>query len=112
MAFFKRKPPQSKTGAGDKAEAADKTALTPIVTLIAADLALRTGDRLVRRGIERGLLNGKAAKTSRVIRGRTLKETVIGTVLAEVAPDAIVGGGLVAKALRDRRRARKVADQD
>ena len=117
MAFFKRKPPQSKTGAGDKAEAADKTALTPIVTLIAADLALRTGDRLVRRGIERGLLNGKAAKTSRVIRGRTLKETVIGTVLAEVArrsvPGAIiVGGGLVAKALRDRRRARKVADQD
>ena len=118
MPFFKRKQSSDKTEPGPTA--VPTAGLSPIVTLIVADLAVRTGDRLVRRGIERGLLNGKPAQTGRVIRGRTLKETVIGTVLAEVArrsvPGAIlVGGGLIAQALRDRRLARKAAktpDQD
>lgn len=117
MTFFKRKQVPEKTAASKKVS---PSALSPIVTLIVADLAVRTGDRLLRRGIERGLLDGKPAKTGRVIRGRTLKETVIGTVLAEVArrsvPGAIlVGGGLLAQALRDRRLAKKAAktiDQD
>lgn len=106
MALFRKaRAPKSGTNS-------EKPALLPIVSLIAADLALRTGDRLVRRGVERGLLKGQPAKTARVIRGRTLTETVIGTVLAEVArrsvPGAIlVGGGLLAKALRDRRLAKK-----
>jgi hypothetical protein len=108
MAFFKRKQPPEKTADGDQA------ALSPIVTLIVADLAVRAGDRLVRRGVERGLLGGKPAQIGRVIRGRTLKETLIGTVLAEVArrsvPGAIlVGGGLIAQAMRDRRLAKSRA---
>ena len=119
MAFFKRKQPPDKTVASDK-QALSPPPLSPIVTLIVADLAVRAGDRLVRRGIERGLLDGKPAQTGRVIRGRTLTETVIGTVLAEVArrsvPGAIMGGGgLIAQALRDRRLAKKAAkaiDQD
>lgn len=108
MALFKRKQPVDQ--APDKT--ADTPALSPIVTLIVADLAVRAGEKLVRRGVERGLLDGKLAKTSRVIRGPTFKETILGTVAAEVArrsvPGAIlVGGGLIAKALRDRRLARK-----
>ncbi len=97
----------------------DEPRLSPITTLILADAAVRAGEALVRRGVQHGLLQGKAAKTSRVIRGRTLTETLIGTVLAEVArrsvPGAIlVGGGLLAKALRDRSRskAQKVADPE
>jgi hypothetical protein len=108
MAFFRKKQPTVRSPADDP------PSLSPIVTLIVADLAVRAGDRLVRQGVERGLLGGKPARTTRVIRGRTLKETVIGTVLAEVArrsvPGAIlVGGGLLAQALRDRRLARAEA---
>ena len=121
MAFFKRRSPPEPVAkaadakddaATDLAATSEKPELSAIATLIVADLAVRAGDRLVRRGIERGLLGGKPAQTGRVIRGRTLKETVIGTVLAEIArrsvPGAIVvGGGLIAQALRDRRRARQ-----
>jgi hypothetical protein len=113
MAFFKRKLPPDKPGETDQT-AGEPTPLSPIVTMIIADFALRAGDKLVRRGVERGLLGGKPAPEGRVIRGRTIGETVIGTVLAEVArrsvPGAIlVGGGLIAKALRDRRLAREEA---
>jgi len=98
----------------------EPASLAPIVSLIIAEVAVSAGDTLLRRGVERGLLNGKPVP-GRVIRGRTFKETVIGTVLAEVArrsvPGAIlVGGGLIAKILSDRRKtkraeAEKSADQ-
>lgn len=118
MAFFKRKRPADQ--APDNSATGDKPTVSPIVTLIVADLAVRAGEKLVRRGVERGLLDGKPAKTSRVIRGPTFKETILGTVAAEVArrsvPGAIlVGGGLIAKVLRDRRLAKKALkapDQD
>lgn len=79
--------------------------------MILADMALRAGQALVRRGVERGILQGQPAPKGRVVRGRSLGETVVGTVLNEVArrsiPGAIlVGGGLLAKALRDRHRAK------
>jgi hypothetical protein len=108
MAFFKRKQP------APKPETGAKSAIAPVVTLIAADLALRLGDRLLRRGVERGLLKGQKAPSGRVIHGPDFRATVIGTVAAAVArrsvPGAIlVGGGLIAKALRDRRRERLAA---
>jgi len=66
---------------------------------------------LLRRTVELGLLKGKAVP-GKVIRGSTIKETLIGTALAAVArrsvPGAIlVGGGLLAKAISDRRRAKR-----
>lgn len=116
MLFFKKKPVAISPAKAEKA-AEDGISLSPIVTLIVADMALRTGQTLVKQGVERGLLHGKPAKTGRMIRGRTLTETVIGTVLAEVArrsvPGAIlVGGGLIAKTLRDRRLARLAKSDD
>jgi hypothetical protein len=110
MAFFTRTPPEAKTPVADPPDGKPPS-LSPLLTVIAADLVLRAGESLVRRGVERGLLGGKPAQSGRVIRGATLQETVIGTVMAEVArrsvPGAIlVGGGLLAKALRDRRLAR------
>jgi hypothetical protein len=106
MAFFRKKQ------AAPKAESAAKPPVSPLVTMIAADLALRVGDRLLRRGVERGLLKGAPAPSGKVIHGPDFRSTVIGTVAAAVArrsvPGAIlVGGGLIAKALRDRHLARQ-----
>jgi hypothetical protein len=89
--------------------------LDPMVSLILADVAVRTGETLVRRSIDLVLLKGRAVP-GRVIRGRTITETVVGTVLAEVArrsvPGAIlVGGGLIAKTLSDRRKAKRARSQ-
>lgn len=91
-----------------------------MTNLILADIALRAGGALLRRGVERGLLGNKTgtAKAKKIIRGRTMGETLIGTALARVAtrsvPGAImVGGGLLAKTLYDRKRGKsaKVAGE-
>jgi hypothetical protein len=83
----------------------------PVANRVLADIALRSGVTLLRRAIENGLLEGKAgsARTRRIIKGGTLGGTVIATAAVRIAtrsiPGAIlVGGGLVAKALYDRRR--------
>lgn len=82
--------------------------LSPILTLIAADVALRAGHKVVRQAVEHGLLKGTAASKARLIRGNSVKETVVATAIAEVArrsvPGAIVVGGvLLAKFLHSRR---------
>ena len=95
------------TAGGTKNAGPSTNAMT---NLILADIALRAGGALLRRGVERGLLGNKTgtAKAKKIIRGRTMGETLIGTALARVAtrsvPGAImVGGGLLAKTLYDRR---------
>ena len=82
----------------------------PKTNLLLADIALRGGGMLVRQGLERGLLGRKYApeKTQRILKGRGFGEALIGTALAKLAtrsvPGAIlVGGGLIAKTLYDRR---------
>ena len=111
MAFFKRKRAKQPAAAGAPPP------VSPVVTLIAADLALRLGNRLLRGGVERGMLKGGKAPTGRVIPGVDFRSTIIGTVAVAVArrsvPGAIlVGGGLLAKALRDRRKARLAQAKD
>lgn len=85
----------------------------PKTNLILADIALRGGGLLLRRGIERGLLGMKYSpdKAKNIVKGRKLTETLAGAALARFAttsvPGAIVvGGGLLAKTLYDRRRNR------
>jgi len=97
--------------AADKPNDIAESAATSVATIVLADVALRAGSALVRRGIEHGLLHGKPAPGGRVVHGLTVKETVVGTVLAAVArrsvPGAIlVGGGLIAKMLIDHYRAK------
>ena len=97
-------------------DAADKVPApspTPMPNLILADIALRAGGSLLRRGVEKGLIGTKmgSKKAGRVIQGRTMMQTLVGTAIARVAtrsvPGAIVvGGGLLAKTLYDRRRSR------
>jgi hypothetical protein len=85
--------------------------LSPILTLIAADVALRAGHKVVRQAVEHGC-SGTAASKARLIRGNSVKETVVATAIAEVArrsvPGAIVVGGvLLAKFLHSRRAKRR-----
>lgn len=88
----------------------------PMTNLILADIALRAGGALLRRGVEKGLVGTALGnkKAGRIIKGRTMVQTLVGTALARVAtrsvPGAIVvGGALVAKSLYDRKRQRKAA---
>ena len=93
---------------------------SPITNLILADVLLRTGERLLRHSVETGVLgqkydNGKAKKTiqaKKILRGRSMAQTLIGAAIARIAtrsvPGAIVvGGGLLAKTLYDRRKGAK-----
>lgn len=87
-----------------------------LTNLIMADIALRAGGAIMRRGIERGLLGAKYTpqKAKDIVKGRTLTQTLVGTALARVAtrsvPGAIVvGGAMLAKALHDRSKGRHLA---
>lgn len=84
----------------------------PMTTVLLADIALRAGGALLRRGVETGILGQKFGqkKAGDIVKGRSLTQTLVGTALARVAtrsvPGAIVvGGGLLAKTLYDRRHA-------
>ncbi|MCW1382643.1 hypothetical protein OLX02_07385 [Novosphingobium sp. KCTC 2891] len=94
------------------ADAVPPPSPNPMTTVILADIALRAGGALLRRGVETGILGQQfgAKKAKKIIKGRSLGQTLVGTALARVAtrsvPGAIVvGGGLLAKTLYDRRHA-------
>ncbi|NMN03369.1 MULTISPECIES: hypothetical protein [unclassified Novosphingobium] len=94
-------------------------ATSPLTTLILTDIALSAGSALLARGVAgRGLAGrvlGRALPVRSpggLIKAPSLAGSLVGTAIARVAtrsvPGAIVvGGGLVAKALYDRRKARR-----
>ena len=91
---------------------------SPMTNLILADVLLRTGGQLLRNTVEAGLLGQKygKGKAKRIIRGRSMAQTLLGTAVARIAtrsvPGAIVvGGGLLAKTLYDRRRSAKAREE-
>jgi hypothetical protein len=86
----------------------------PATNLAIADIALRGGAALVRNAVEKKFLGRSMSprKAARLIKGRSMTESLIHGALARVAlrsvPGAIlVGGALVAKTLYDRGKARK-----
>lgn len=87
---------------------------SPMTNLILADVLLRAGGSLLRRTVETGVLGqtfGKN-KAKKIVKSRSMTQTLIGTAIARIAtrsvPGAIlVGGGLLAKTLYDRRRKAK-----
>ena len=96
--------------AGAAAKNADGPSPNPMTNLLIADLALRGGGQLLRHAVERTVLGAKfsPAKAKNVIAGRSMFQTLLGTAVARIAtrsvPGAIVvGGGLLAKALYERR---------
>ena len=91
----------------------------PMTNLLIADLALRGGGQLLRHAVERGMLGAKydKEKARNLVKGRTMAQTLIGTAVARIAtrsvPGAIlVGGGLLAKTLFDRRQGKAKARRD
>ena len=88
--------------------------VNPATNVIMADVAMRAGSYLLRGAVEKGFLKGRygSETASEIVANRSLKKTVASFALAKLAtrslPGAvIVSGGLVAKTLFDRGRARK-----
>jgi len=107
-----------KGAASAKAEAEefDGPSPNPATNLILADIALRGGGQLLRQAVERTLLGIKYSpgKARDIVKGRSMMQTLVGTAAARLAtrsvPGAIiVGGGLLAKTLYDRRKSRAEA---
>lgn len=102
--------------AKDTVAKAEGPSPNPMTNLILTDIALRGGGQLLRHAVERTLLSTQydPAKAKKIVAGRTMVDTLISTALARVAmrsvPGAIlVGGGLLAKTLFDRRRGKHAA---
>jgi len=102
-----------------RAEKIDGPSPNPATNLILADIALRGGGQLLRHAIERTLLGVKYSpgKASDIVKGRSMVQTLVGTAAARLAtrsvPGAIiVGGGLLAKTLYDRRKDRAEAQAE
>lgn len=95
------------------AEVAEQGGISPnpMTNLLITDLLLRGGGRLLKNVVERTVLGASftPAKAKKIVKGRSMAQTLVGTALARVAtrsvPGAIVvGGGVLAKALYERRR--------
>jgi len=96
--------------------AADKAGISPnpMTNLVLADIALRVGGQILRHTVERGVIGTKygPGKAKKIIKGRSMAQTLLSTAVARMAtrsvPGAIlVGGGMLAKTLFDRQRAKK-----
>lgn len=88
----------------------------PATNFILADIAIRAGTYLARRGVEKGMLANRYGKhtAGKIVQNKTLGQSLISFALARVAtksvPGAIVvGGGAIAKTLFDRRKSRRHA---
>lgn len=91
----------------------------PATNFLLADIAIRAGSYLARRGVEKGLLANRYGKhtAGKIVQNKTLGQSLASLLLARVAtrsvPGAlIVGGGAVAKALLDRRKSRRAAQRE
>ena len=102
--------------AGDKLDEVEGPSPNPMTNLVLTDLLLRGGGQIMRRAVEGALLRTKYDKTKagRIIKGRTMTQTIVSTALARIAtrsvPGAIViGGGAIAKLLYDRNKGKRAA---
>lgn len=121
--IIKTADPIADSIADQAAEKAAEKALAPspnpMTNLVLADIVLRGGSILLRHAVERTLLQAKYSKgkARAIVRGRSMTQTLLGTALARIAmrsvPGAIViGGGLLAKSLYDRRQGQAAARAD
>ncbi len=90
----------------------------PATNLIMADIAMRAGSRVLKNAVQKGFLSGRYGReTARdIVDNRSLTATLASVAVAKIAtrslPGAlVVGGGMLAKTLFDRRRARKARNK-
>ncbi|MEO6091830.1 MAG: hypothetical protein ABIT04_06125 [Novosphingobium sp.] len=102
--------------AQDKLAKVEGPSPNPMTNLVITDVAMRAGGRLLRHLAERALLGAKfSPETAKgIVQGRSMKQTLIGTALARFATSSvpgglIVGGGMLAKSLYDRKKGKGVA---
>ena len=88
----------------------------PATNYLMADIAIRAGSYLARRGLEKSLLANRYGKSTakNIVQNKTFKQTAFSWVLARIAtksvPGAIVvGTGTLAKTLLDRRKSRRLS---
>ena len=88
----------------------------PATNLLIHDIVMRTGGRLVRHTVEKGVLSGRYGgnDAKKIIENRGIGQALLGTLIARIAtrsvPGAIVvGSGLVVKTLYDRSRSKRAA---
>ena len=88
----------------------------PATNLIIHDIAMRAGGRLVRHAVEKGVLRGRygGAGAKAIVENRSLAQTLLSGLLARTATRslpgaALIGTGLAAKTLYDRRQTKKAA---
>lgn len=105
--------------AKDAVEAVEKASPNPMTNLILTDLLLRGTGQIMRHAIEASLLSTKYDKNhaKKIIKGRSLTQTIVSTAVARVAtrsvPGAIlVGGASLAKLLYDRRQGKRAAQRE
>lgn len=91
----------------------------PATNLLIHDVLLRSGGRMLRLGLEKSLLRNRYGKSTakEIVHNRSIVETLASYAVARVAtrsvPGAIVvGGGILAKVLLDRRRSRRAAQEE
>jgi hypothetical protein len=122
----KKRRPAGLTGRGGRAvkRALDKTRKSiqqvpgpspnPATNLLLADIVVRSAGRLLRRGMEKGLLRARfsAEQATEIVEGRPLGRTFVSAAAARIAtrsvPGALlIGGGLLAKTVVDRSLSRR-----
>lgn len=88
----------------------------PATNFMFADVAIRAGGYLVRRGIEKSFLANRYGKETakQIVVNKTLGQSLVSLALAQIAtrnvPGAVlVGGGALAKTLLARRKSRLAA---
>lgn len=88
----------------------------PATNLIIQDIAMRAGGRLMRHAVEKGLLRGRygGSGAKAIVENRSMVSTLLSGLLARYATRslpgaAIIGTGLAAKTLYDRRQTKKSA---
>ena len=88
----------------------------PATNLLIHDVVIRTGGRLIRHTVEKGVLAGRygGADAKKIIENRGIGQALVGTLIARLAtrslPGAVVvGSGLIVKTLYDRSRSKRAA---
>ena len=91
----------------------------PMTNVVLADIALRSGGQLLRHAVERTLLGVKydKGKARDIVKGRSMTQTLVSTAIARLATRSVPGallvcGGMLAKALYDRRKSRAEAQAE
>ncbi|HUQ13401.1 MAG TPA: hypothetical protein VM055_03910 [Novosphingobium sp.] len=103
--------------AGDAISGSAGISPNPMTNLLLTDLVLRGGGQIMRHAVERTILGTRYSKdkAKNIVKGRSMAQTIVGTVLARIAtrsvPGAIViGGGMLAKTLYDRSKGQATAE--